>query len=449
MIIYQVLTRLWGEGKFSSFDDASFNYIKNLGVSHIWYTGVLRHATGEPFVKGNPGSPYAICDYYDVNTYLADNEDERMAEFESLVKRTHESGLKLIIDFVPNHVAPNYSDSRGGLETYDYHDADWTDTLKLNYGFGHNQNWDKLLDIIRFWASKGVDGFRCDMAELVPVEFFGWMIPEVKKDYPDVIFIAEAYSKDNYRTFIKSGKFDYLYDKSGLYDILSAIIYKNIENNGFAPELWQSARSITWNWQNLSDLQPKMLNFLENHDELRLASNQFAGTPQRGFASLYVSALFNTAPFMLYFGQEIGVNASESDNGRTSIFNFQEVDQLKRLYEFIHTGTGLNMDELVLMKRYFDVLNLAASPIISEGLVYDLCYCNVNSEGFDQDRHFAFLRDLGDETLLIVANFSCNDCQIRINIPQRAVEFLQIKEAIPQNGFLLNVSAYDAIVVKI
>ena len=93
MIIYQVLPRLWGNGRFSDWGDAELAYLRSLGISHVWFTGVPRHARGKPFVKGDPGSPYAIEDYYDVNPYLADKEENRMAEFESLVRRVHAAGM--------------------------------------------------------------------------------------------------------------------------------------------------------------------------------------------------------------------------------------------------------------------------------------------------------------------------------------------------------------------
>ena len=115
-IIYQVLPRLWGNGKFSSIDAGSFQYWKGLGADYIWYTGIIRHASagsGEKVVKGEAGSPYAITDYYDVNPYMADVPERRMEEFEDLVKRTHEAGLKVLMDFVPNHVAREYKGSLG------------------------------------------------------------------------------------------------------------------------------------------------------------------------------------------------------------------------------------------------------------------------------------------------------------------------------------------------
>ena len=296
-IIYQILPRLWGEGRMSSVDIPTLEYFKSLGLTHVWYTGIIRHSSLQPFVKGHPGSPYAISDYYDVNPYLADAEEERMGEFESLVKRTHEAGLKVVLDFVPNHVGRDYGRQRVRTDLeylgdgddqsvhwkesndfyyypgtrlqlpdcrYDEYPAkatgncfspapgrnDWYDTVRLNYCDFHTGTWDKMRDILLFWAGKGVDAFRCDMVEMVPRVFFEWAIREVKTQYPDIKFIAEVYRKEDYRLWADAG-FDFLYDKSGLYDTLRALV----ERSAGHPGTWGSARGITACWQHLGDMR--------------------------------------------------------------------------------------------------------------------------------------------------------------------------------------------------
>jgi len=423
-IIYQMLPRLWGEGKFSSIDDKVLEYYKSSGISYVWYTGIIRHSTGKAFVKGDPGSPYAIHDYYDVNPYLADDEDRRMDEFELLVKRTHAAGLKLIIDFIPNHVGRDFT---GDLPLYDRCDYDWTDTFKIDYT--HPDTARRLLAILNFWASKGVDGFRCDMVELVPRDFFRWAIASVKEKHPGTIFVAEVYEKGNYRDYIDNVGFDLLYDKSGLYDILFALS----SGNG-------DARAITGNWQFLGDLQPRMLNFLENHDEVRFNS----------MAALHVSLLLNTAPFMVYFGEEIGEDASSEGNRRTSIFEWRKYPSLQRLDAFIHSGKGLKAGERKLLSRFRKLLKLSTEPAFCDGLSYDLCYCN-GPGGFDPARHFAFLRHGGKHTWLVAANFSGEDAEMKIRIPDHAVQYLMPDAA--QNpwrdGIDLHVPAGDGVVLKL
>lgn len=434
MTIYQMLPRLWGEGKFKSVDSETLDYVKNLGASHLWLTGIPRHATGKDFVKGSAGSPYAISDYYDVNPYMASNPNNRMSEFDALVERVHQSGLKLIIDFVPNHVAKDYD--KESLPLFDYCDYDWTDTLKINYEA--DGSWEKMLSIILFWAGKGVDGFRCDMVEMVSSDFLKWLLQNARKHFPQLIFIAEVYHKESYRHYVQYVGFNYLYDKSGLYDILRNIVSKNVNDPKGCPELWQSTKNITWNWQSLGDIQTHMLNFLENHDEQRFASKEFGGSIDNEFAPLIVSMLLNRAPFLIYFGQEIGLDASESDNGRTTIFDFARIDSLDRLYDFVHSSDALTSRETSFWAKFSHYSRIAASPLKTEGLVYDLCYCNVGSAGFDPDRHFAFLRHYGDETLLFFCNFSGYPAESKINIPQHAFEIF----GLPDNcGRCLNVSA--------
>ena len=433
-LIYQMLPRLWGEGRMSSVDDATLDYLHGLGISHLWCTGIIRHSTGQPFVKGDAGSPYAISDYYDINPYLADVPSRRISEFRSLVGRVHSHGLKLIIDFVPNHVGCDYSDRHGGIPLCGWHDYDWTDTIKIDYSAPGT--WEAMYNIVRFWASKGVDGFRCDMVELVPPEFMGWLIARIKEEFPGVIFIAEVYQKERYRQYIDEVKFDFLYDKSGLYDVLRDIV----AGHG-------TARAITWNWQFLQDLQPHMLNFLENHDEQRLASPWFAGTPEY-YAALCASLLLNTAPYMLYFGQETGVDASEGHEGRTSIFNFARPESLQRLSAYVHGQGSLPAEESAVLARYRAALQLAAAPSVSEGLTFDLCYCQSAEDGFDPDRHFAFLRHSGGETMLFCCNFSDSEAHLRIRIPDHAVDYLRIGTNPHPDGIPITVPPRDFISVN-
>lgn len=383
IIIYQVLTRLWRNGKFSDWDADSFAWIKALGADFIWFTGIPRHSSGQNYVKGDPGSPYSIIDYYDVNPYLADNKDKRMDEFKSLINRTHAAGLKAVIDFVPNHISPDYC---GDIPAHPYYDYDWSDTRKINYD--DPSAYSKMTDIVRFWASLGVDGVRCDMAELVPLGLFKHLVSEVKRQHPDFVFIAEVYKKESYRQFIEAG-IDLLYDKSGLYDSLCSIILHG-----------GSARQITWNWQCLSDMQPHMLNFLENHDELRYIINKPA--------ALAVAALFNNASFMLYFGQEIGEKAADT-GGRTSIFNWSRKFDCRK---------PLKAEEASFRETYLKIMGYAARDVFRYGANHDLTYCNENSDGYNPDRHFAFLRYNDNEKWLVVCNFSGEKAKIKCRLPE-------------------------------
>ena len=422
-IIYQVLPRLWGDGTFASWNSESFSYLHNLCVDYIWYTGIPRHATGKDFVKGNPGSPYAISDWYDVNGYLASSPRRRMKEFCDLVARTRDAGFKCIIDFIPNHVACDYS---GELAVFDFCDGDWTDTRKVNWSDPRTPA--EFVKILRFWASKGVDGFRCDMVELVPLEALKRVIEEVKSEYPDLLFVAEVYQKENYAPY--SQCFDFLYDKSGSYDILRGILAGT-----------RSARELTWNWQSLGTLQPGMLNFLENHDEQRLASPWFAGSTEKGWAAVAFSMLFNTASFMLYAGQEAGEDAAEGHEGRTSIFEWCHPASLGHIWSYIRDGKGLSRQERSVLARYKQLCLLAASPVFRNGGVWDLCYCQDSS--FNPDKAFAFARFDGREAYAVLCNFGPDELEATIQLPAELLSASGIKT----NGAAMKAAPFDCCIL--
>ncbi len=517
IVIYQVFTRLFGNnstvnypggsleengtGKFSSFTPVALKSIREMGITHIWYTGVIEHASQTDYtaygirkdhpgvVKGKAGSPYAIRDYYDVDPDLADSVPDRMKEFDALIARTHRAGLRVIIDFVPNHVARQYySDAKpegitdlgandnihttfspennfyyipGQLlepqfpvtaEGVKYHEKpakvtgndcfsarpavnDWYETVKLNYGVDYlngrakyfdpvPDTWKKMLDILLFWASKKVDAFRCDMAEMVPVEFWNWVIPQVKSRFPEVLFIAEVYNPAEYRNYIFSGKFDYLYDKVGLYDTLRAI------SCGM-----QTAKAITGCWQSLEGIQHRMLNFLENHDEQRVASDFFAGRPEKALPAMIVTATMHVNPVMIYFGQELGEKGMDAEgfsgrDGRTTIFDYWGLNTIQRWGNGgKYTQDLLSKEENELRNFYAKLLRLCnEEPAISRGLFYDLMYVNNNYTGFNPDKQYVYLRQYEGDTLLIAANFDSQDTEVSINIPQHAFEYLDIPD---------------------
>ncbi|MBR4809705.1 MAG: hypothetical protein IK031_05440 [Bacteroidales bacterium] len=409
-IFYQVLPRLWGDGTFASWNKEAFDYVKSLGAEYVWYTGIPRHASGKPFVKGDPGSPYAISDWYDVNPYLASRPSRRMQEFESLVRRTHAAGLKCIIDFIPNHVACDYE---GRLALYGWHDGDWTDTIKVNWSDPATPA--EMTEILRFWASKGVDGFRCDMVELVPSDALGSVIAAVRGEYPGLVFVAEVYGQENYGRYLDAG-FDLLYDKSGSYDILRGIIAGG-----------RSARELSWNWQWLGGNQPRMLNFLENHDEQRLASPWFAGSAGNAWAAVAQALLFNTASFMIYFGQEVGEDAAEGHEGRTSIFQWCHPAGPGEIWRHISSGSGLGRERRHLLARYRELLALAARPAFASGGVWDLGYCQ--PWPFDADRHFAFVRWHSGHAYAVLCNFGGCEAALALQIPEELRSAAGIKES--------------------
>lgn len=412
MTVYQVLTRLWGSGKFSAFDSRSLAYLNQLGVTHVWYTGVLRHSSGKNYVKGNIGSPYSIVDYYDVNPYLADNEDKRMHEFELLIKRAHLAGIKIMIDYIPNHVGRSYA---GDLPCFDHCDGDWTDTRKVNWN--DPSTVDKMVDILCFWANKGIDGFRCDMVELVSAEALGEVVRRTRSAFPGLVFVAETYIKENYRRYLSTSSIDILYDKSGSYDILRAI------SNGNC-----SATALTSNWQWQAEIQGAMLNFLENHDEQRLASRFWNNGRRYPWAELAFSVLFNEASFMLYYGQEWMDDAAETDNGRTSIYDFTSPSGVRRAAHFARTGKAIKLndaadtDSLDCYRRYLELMQTAASPLMRQGSNWDLCYLQ-NDCKWNRDNMFAFARYDGHGAAVVICNFSDSDTELSVRLPEELLKY--------------------------
>lgn len=407
-IIYQALPRLWGKGHLSDWTSKSFTYIRNLGADYLWLTGIARHESGTPFTKGNPGSPYAIIDWYDINPYLADNEEKRMHEFELLIKRAHRAGIKILIDYIPNHVGRSYN---GDLACFDYCDGDWTDTRKVNWDDPSTVG--KMVDILCFWAAKGVDGFRCDMVELVSAEALGEVVRKTRDAFPELIFVAETYIKENYRKYLSTASIDILYDKSGTYDILRAISNRNC-----------SATALTGNWQWQAEIQGAMLNFLENHDEQRIASRLWNNGRRYPWAELAYSALFNEASFMLYFGQEWMDDASESSNGRTSIFDMSSPEGVRLAAAYASTGkaSGAGEERIGCFRRYVELMNATASPLMRQGSNWDLCYLQ-NDRDWDMNNMSAFMRYDRNSAAVVLCNFSDKDVKIPVSIPDKLTTY--------------------------
>lgn len=514
IIIYQVFTRLFGNrntarvpngtlrvngtGKMSDFDAERLRRIHDMGFTHVWYTGVIRHATATDYskhgiprqhpsvVKGVAGSPYAITDYYDIDPDLADDIDRRMDEFQQLVDRTHQAGMKVVIDFVPNHVAREYhsimkpdgvrdlgeDDDTGkhfsptnnfyycpgqpfvspvqpkeGEEPYVENPAkctgndrfdncpgrnDWYETVKLNYGIDYcdaggrsyhfdpvPNTWVKMTDILLYWASKDIDGFRCDMAEMVPPAFWAYATRIVKERYPRIVFIGEVYDTNQYRTYIQSG-FDYLYDKVGMYDCLRDVVCDR-----------RPASSITYYWQHVDDIRQHMLYFLENHDEQRIASDFFCGSGAKAIPAVIVAALMGNNPFMVYAGQEFGERGMDAEgfsgrDGRTTIFDYWCVDTIRRGY---FDRRHLTQDEMHLQLKYQQILHIAnREAAVREGEFFDLMYVNPQTWKFNPRHEYAFLRKFEDEVLLVVANFGPDRVNTSVNIPAHAFDFLGLPE---------------------
>lgn len=543
IVIYQVFTRLFGNtnstnkpwgtieengvGKFNDFSDKALTEIKNLGVTHIWYTGILHHAVITDYtkfgisnddpdvVKGRAGSPYAVKDYYNVDPDLAVDPARRLEEFKALIDRTHKNGLKVIIDIVPNHIARNYqslSNPQGvtdfganddksveykrdnnfyylpgqsfkvpefkegefplGGEKHPLADSqfnenpakwtgngsravqpsvyDWYETVKINYGVKpdgtkdfkeltalfdtatiefHNQfwkdknvpdSWVKFKDITSYWLNMGVDGFRFDMAEMVPVEFWSYLNSNIKTINPEAVLVAEVYNPSLYRDYIRKGKMDYLYDKVGFYDSLRVIM----QGKGNTAELVKIQ-------QKMADIENHMLHFLENHDEQRIASTGFAGDARPGKPGMVVSATIGTSPTLVYFAQEFGepavLDAGFGKATRTTIFDYFSVPSLQRwVNEGNFDGGKLTEDEKALQEFYRKLLNITISNPALSGGYFELHTANVGITENYTDRVISYARYSENEKLIIAASFDkVNTLNFNLKIPKECMEKLK------------------------
>ncbi|WP_445749038.1 alpha-amylase family protein [Polaribacter sp.] len=540
IVVYQVFTRLFGNtnttnkpwgtlaengvGKFNDFTDKALSEIKQLGVTHIWYTGVPHHdvitdytefgiSNDDPdVVKGRAGSPYAVKDYYNVNPDLAVNVANRLQEFEALIERSHNNGLKVIIDIVPNHVARNYQSLTNpegvkdfgaddntnvvydvnnnfyynpneafevpdflndyqplGGEKHPLSDKkfdenpakwtgngsriskpsfyDWYETVKINYGVSPEgkkdfdelpvgfenkgykshfefwkgkkvpNSWVKFKDIALYWIAKGVDGFRFDMAEMVPVEFWSYLNSHIKMKNADAFLLAEVYNPSLYRDYIKKGKMDYLYDKVQLYDTLKNVM----QGRGLTDHIPPIQ-------DDLKDIEHHMLHFLENHDEQRIASPEFAGNYQKGKPAMVVSATISTSPTMIYFAQELGEDGSENAGfgapSRTSIFDYIGVPALQRwVNDKNFDGGKSTKEELALRDFYKRLLNFTISSNALMGEYQDLHLYNRKNTDNYSSKILSFSRFSESEKLIIVSNFDTDKAhQFELKIPSEIIK---------------------------
>jgi len=565
-VIYQVFTRLFGNtnttnkpwgtieengvGKFNDFTDKALQEIKDLGVTHIWYTGILHHATITDYtayeisnddpdvVKGRAGSPYAVKDYYNVDPDLAVNPAKRLEEFEQLIERTHKNGLKVIIDIIPNHIARKYEGKTNPADVKDFgsnddkevvykrdnnfyyvvgehfkapvwvndyqplggenhpltdgkfeeipakwtgngsrlaqpNSSDWYETVKINYGIrpdgtkdfdelpeGYESknydehavfwsdksipdSWNKFKDITKYWLAKGVDGFRFDMAEMVPVEFWSYMNSSIKIDYPEAFLLAEVYNPTLYRDYIHLGKMDYLYDKVALYDTIKHIV----KGHGLTD-------NIPAIQNDLADLEHQMLHFLENHDEQRIASPDFAGTAENGKPAMVISTTISSSPTLIYFGQEVGEpgeeNAGFGTSTRTSMFDYIGVPHHQRwVNNKQFDGGQLHENERELRDFYKRLLNFTINSSALMGEYHEIhSYNRKHTENYNH-RVFSFARWSTQEKLIVIANFDAdNSYEFDLNLPDELINSWELKDGYYNLSDQLSSTSTNTLIVE-
>ncbi len=313
------------------------------------------------------------------------------------------------------------------------HMNDWYETVKINYGVRPDgsfdfdtlpddfkskdyhehfafwsdkdvpDSWRKFKDIAMYWLKMGVDGFRFDMAEMVPVEFWSYMNSNIKMKSPDAFLLAEVYNPQLYRDYIHKGKMDYLYDKVEMYDSIKHIM----QGHG-----WTDHIPVVKN--NLKDIEHHLLHFLENHDEQRIASPDFAGDAKKGKPAMVISATISTSPTMIYFGQEVGEPAKEmagfGQPSRTSIFDYIGVPHHQRwLNNKNFDGGQLSEEENDLRDFYKRLLNFTISSYALMGEYEDIHYYNRDHTENYNHRVLSYVRWSENEKLVIVSNFDAEE----------------------------------------
>lgn len=519
-----------GCGKFNDINDAALKSIKELGITHIWLTGVIEQASGTAYpdraadnpaiLKGLAGSPYAIRDYFDVCPDYAEDPTKRLDEFKALLQRIKKHEMRTIIDFVPNHVARSYSsdvrpkltfgnnddttqfftrnnnfyylgkDHPGGgpplkLPTADRKRTpyapeskfgrvtgnnaitwspsvhDWYETIKLNYG--HNftlgppltdvdplpgpktilrstpDTWQKMDAILAHWQRMGVDGFRVDMAHLVPMEYWRWQLRRCRQRNTNTYFMAEAYDNDpakltkgNVLEALLHSGFNAVYDGP----TYEAVMHLQGEEK-WANDIDKAAKPFNPHFH-------QVVRYATNHDEVRIASTKTWGGAGMNVGRSASAIIFGLGrgPNMIYNGQEVGEKAERAegfggDDARTTIFDYWSMPAMVPWVNgHKYDGAKLSNQQKSLRAFYGRLLNLCKEPAFTRGEFYGLNHANQKNvkfgrlDGETSSGHwlYAFLRrdaTTGQAFLVVVNSHTIQTLNnVHIQIPKNALEWL-------------------------
>lgn len=507
-----------GCGTFNGVNDAALEAIARMGVTHLWLTGVLRHATQTPHpglpaapacvVKGIAGSPYAVTDYFDVDPDLADESENRLAEFRALLARVRRWGMVPMLDFIPNHVSRCYDSGAKPEWCFGLHDDtgvffardnsfyylepchsslelqlpdgpfapekgcgrvtgnnaaswtpgayDWYETAKLNYGVDYRhgsgaamylpgalapdshvpRTWRIMDAVLAWWQNMGVGAFRCDMAHMVPLPFWQWLIANSRLRDASVFFMAEAYNDhmkltpgDVHADLLAAGF-------NGVYDSVSYQALRNLYEHG----AWANDLDRVNNMS--ASLFASGVRYLENHDEPRMAAAAYWGGVGEKIAPAAMVAQYasTSAPVLFYNGQEVaecaeGPGGYGGDNGRTSIFDYTCLPRLQKWYNHGKCDAALLPQHLHELRSFVaELLPLLQLPALSKGGFYGLNWANQHTPGFGRaagesvSGHYlyAFLRHYSKakSTVLAICNFSPNTpVETCVHIPDDAIRW--------------------------
>ncbi len=516
-----------GCGTFEGINDAALEQIAAGGFTHIWLTGVLRHATQTDYsaqglpasdaliCKGIAGSPYAVRDYYDLDPDLATDVDSRWEEWAALIARIRHWGMVPMIDLIANHVARDYDSAHFPEKQLGRHDNvhsffaydnafyymqqgepplilpqgvyepekevgrvtgnnaaiwhpsafDWYETVKLNYGIDYHggtaaadslpgimanevhvpATWRAMDDIVAFWQEQGVGGFRCDMAHMVPMPFWRWLIARARLRDEQCLLVAEGYN--DHMKLSAGDVHDALLD-AGFHGVYDAHSYEQLR------QLYEGGR-----WANDLDACHQSnsrrfsggVRYLENHDEVRLAAPDHWGGVGESIleASMVAQYASSAGPVLFYNGQALGERAEGptgygGDNGRTSIFDYTCLPQLQAwASEGRFDGAALTKKQRENMLVTSRLLCLLQDPALSGGEFYGLNWANKGSVGFGRvvgeqssgHYHYAFLRHhrSARRSMLILCNlapdgvamenFELGEPGVQLRLPEEALRW--------------------------
>lgn len=403
---YKGLTNPKGVKDFGADDDTSVEYARNNNFYYIPNT---------PFEV--PTSP----DYKPLNGEPNPLSDGKFSEFPAKWTGNGSRRAKPDINDWYETVKVNYGVRPDGTKDFPelpdgYDEKDYAAHFAFWKDKDVPDSWKKFRDIALYWIEKGVDGFRYDMAEMVPYEFWSYMNSSIKMKNPKAFLLAEVYNPKEYRNYIKLGKMDYLYDKVETYDHLKAVIKGNA-----LPDALSDIQN------NMMDIEHHMLHFLDNHDEQRLASPEFAGSPEKGKPLMVVSATLSSSPTMVYFGQEVGEPGNEDagfgKRSRTSIFDYIGVPHHQRWMNGGKFDGGLlTNDEKALRDFYSRLLNFTLKSSAMLGKFQEIQSINrKETQNYDQGL-YSFVRYSEEEKLIIIANFSwVTSSRIDLIVPEDVI----------------------------
>lgn len=375
-VIYEVYLRSFSkEGTFNALA-LRIPELKKLGVTVVWLMPI--HPVGKKHRKGSLGSPYSVQDYYKVNPEFGTTND-----FKSLVNVIHEQGLKIIIDLVANHTAWDNPIMNEHPEWYT-HDSDgtiispnpdWTDVAELDYRQPGLRDY--MISMMKYWVQDiGIDGFRCDVSELVPLDFWERARKELDAMKP-VMLLSEGSLPEHH---IKA--FDLTYSWN-VYDVLDKIIYGSTPATIF-DELLKS-ESYRYPRESLR------MRFNSNHDK-----NAYDGAAVKKFGvqgAKATAVLAFTCPGvpLIYNGDEVGndkkLNLFEKIN-----IDWSKGSDFRRLYETLST---LRQSHKAFRAGIYHTVPNSANRKV-----------------------YSFIRTKEEDTVLVVINFGSNEENISLTIPE-------------------------------